>query len=126
MSEKHATTIGPVMAFSAKRAEAARFYREIAGLTGSDDAPSTWLDAENAKLALNEPSDRETPEEIRSQGGFVVWFGVPDIVTAFDRAKRSGAAVGDFFGDYFFARDPDGRYVGIFALEDHHGHDHEH
>lgn len=126
MTEKHATTIGPVMAFSAKRSEVARFYREIAGLTGEDDAAQTWLDAENAKVALNEPTDRETPPEIRGQSGFVVWFGVADIVSAFDRAKRAGNVVGDFYGDYFFARDPDGRYVGIFALEDHHGHDHEH
>ena len=126
MTEKHPSTIGPVMVFSRKRAEVARFYREVAGLTGDDAADQTWLDAENAKVALNEPTDRETPPEVRSQSGFVVWFGVADIITAFDRAKRTGVTVGDFYGDYFYARDPDGRYVGIFALEDHHGHDHEH
>lgn len=126
MSGSHGTVIGPVMAFSAKRDELARFYREIAGLAGADDAAQTWLEAENAKVALNDPTDRDTPPEVRSQAGFVVWFGVPDLISAFDRAKRAGATVGDFYGDYFFARDPDGRYVGIFALEDHHGHDHEH
>lgn len=126
MSDTHRSTVGPVMAFSAKRADVARFYREIAGLVGEDDEKQTWLDAENAKVALNEPSDRETPPEIRGQSGFVVWFGVADIVAAFDRAKRAGQVVGDFYGDYFFARDPDGRYVGIFAQEDPHGHDHQH
>jgi hypothetical protein len=34
--------------------------------------------------------------------------------------------VGDFHGDFFFAKDPDGRYVGVYTLEDHHGHDHDH
>lgn len=126
MSDPHPTTIGPVMTFSAKRAEVARFYRDIAGLTGEDGDDATWLDAENAKLVAHDLGDAETPDEVQRAGGFVVWLGVSDIVGAFDRAHRAGAAVGDFRGDYFFARDPDGRYVGIFALEDPHGHDHEH
>lgn len=124
MTEKHATTIGPVMVFSAKRGDVARFYREIAGLTGEDGDGASWLEAENAKLVAHDLGDAQTPPEVQQQSGFVMWFGVADIISAFDRAKRSGAAVGDFFGDYFFARDPDGRYVGIFALEDHHGHEH--
>ena len=126
MSGPHPTTVGPVMMFTTRRSEVARFYREIAGLTGDDAAGQTWLDAENAKVALSEPTDRDSPPEVRSQPGFVVWFGVADIRSAFDRATREGSVVGEFHGDYFFARDPDGRYVGIFTLEDHHGHEHEH
>ena len=39
----------------------------------------------------------------------------------------AGYAIGEFHGDYFFARDPDGRYVGFHANEEHgHGHDHDH
>jgi predicted enzyme related to lactoylglutathione lyase len=126
MSGEHRATIGPVMAFTGKRAEVVRFYRDLAGLTGEDGADATWLEAENAKLVAHDFGDAQTPDEIERYPGFVVWFGVPDLISAFDRAKRAGATVGDFYGDYFFARDPDGRYVGIFALEDHHGHDHEH
>jgi predicted enzyme related to lactoylglutathione lyase len=128
MSDEHPTQVGPVMVFSPKRAESVRFYREIAGLTGDDGDPTdaAWLDAANAKLAVHDPTDRQTPDEVRGQTGFVVWFGVADVRAAFDRAKRAGCVVGDFYGDYFFARDPDGRYVGIFALEGTHGHDHAH
>jgi predicted enzyme related to lactoylglutathione lyase len=114
------------MAFTARRAEAATFYRDVVGLTGDDGDDSTWLDAENARVALHDQSDRQTPAEIRSSGGFVVWFGVADVRSAFDRAKAARATASEFFGDYFFARDPDGRYIGVYALEDHHGHDHEH
>ncbi|HZP96984.1 MAG TPA: VOC family protein [Candidatus Limnocylindria bacterium] len=118
--------IGPVMVFSGKRAEIARFYRDVVGLAGEEGAHATWLDAENAKLALHDRGDRRTPAEISSSGGFVVWFGVADVRAAYDRARQAGATSSDFFGDYFFARDPDGRYVGIYALEGRHGHDHEH
>jgi catechol 2,3-dioxygenase-like lactoylglutathione lyase family enzyme len=128
MSDEHGTQIGPVMIFSPKRAETVRFYRDIAGLTGEDGDPTdaAWLDAANAKLAVHDPTDRQTPNEVRAQTGFVVWFSVADVRAAFDRAKRAGCVVGDFYGDYFFARDPDGRYVGIFAQEGTHGHDHAH
>lgn len=126
MSEKRQPTVGPVMAFTGKRAEVVRFYRDLAGLEGEDGGDATWLEAENAKLVVHDRGDEQTPDEIERHPGFVVWFGVQDLTAAYDRAKRAGTAVGDFYGDYFFARDPDGRYVGIFALEDHHGHDHEH
>jgi len=128
MSDEHGTQVGPVMIFSPKRAETVRFYRDIAGLTGEDgdSTDAAWLDAANAKLAVNDPTDRQTPNEVRGQTGFVVWFGVADVRAAFDHAKRAGCVVGDFYGDYFFARDPDGRYVGIFAQEGTHGHDHAH
>ena len=42
-------------------------------------------------------------------------------------AATTENADGDLFGDYVFARDPDGRYVGIHVNKEHaHGHDHEH
>ncbi len=66
------------------------------------------------------------PSEVRMQPGFVVWFGVTDVRAAYDKAKRAGRAVGEFHGDFFFAKDPDGRYIGVYTLEDDHGHSHDH
>jgi predicted enzyme related to lactoylglutathione lyase len=120
--------IGPVFAFTKKHATTAGFYADVVGLgRGSDDAASTWLKTENADVVFHSPDDRDTPAEVRAQRGFVIWFGVDDIRAAFGRAKKAGAVVGDFFGDYFFVRDPEGRYIGIHVNEEHaHGHDHEH
>ena len=127
MSDSHKPEVGPVMMFTPRREDVARFYRDIVGIGGdASDDDATWLDAENAKLVVHDPQDRQTPAEITKQPGFVVWFGVSDVRAAFDRARRASATASDFFGDYFFARDPDGRYVGIYGLEDGHGHDHEH
>ncbi|HEY8758986.1 MAG TPA: VOC family protein [Candidatus Limnocylindria bacterium] len=121
--------VGPVFAFTSKHATTARFYSDVIGLqsgTGSD-ASSSWLKTANADVVFHSPDDRETPAEVRGQTGFVVWFGVEDVRAAFDRAKAAKAVVGEFQGDYFYARDPEGRYVGIHANEEHgHGHDHEH
>jgi predicted enzyme related to lactoylglutathione lyase len=126
-------SVGPVMAFTAKRAEVVRFYTEIAGLTAEPQGNATWLAAENAQLVVHDPDDRQTEPDVRGQRGFVVWFGIDDVAAAYARAKAAGCAVGEFRGDYFFARDPDGRYVGFHANEDHghgghehggHGHDH--
>jgi len=121
--------VGPVFAFSATHRATAAFYAEIVGLspgTGADPS-STWLRAENADVVFHSPDDRETPPEVRGQSAFVVWFGVDDVKGAFDRAKAAKAVVGDFYGDYFFARDPDGRFIGIHMNEEHgHGHDHDH
>jgi len=121
--------VGPVFAFTAKHTAIAAFYADIVGLpagTGGDPNAS-WLKAENADLVFHAPDDRETPAEVRAQAGFVVWFGVDDVRGAFDKAKAAKAAVGEFQGDYFFARDPEGRFIGIHANEEHgHDHDHEH
>jgi hypothetical protein len=120
--------VGPVFAFSAKRAATAGFYTDIVGLeAGTADADASWLKAANADVVFHDPEHGDTPAEVRAQTGFVVWFGVDDITGAFDKAKAAKAVVGDFFGDYFFARDPDGRFIGIHVNEEHaHGHDHEH
>ena len=120
--------VGPVFAFTAKHAATAGFYADVIGLArGTSDAGSSWLKTEHADVVFRSPDDRDTPPEVRAAQGFVVWFGVDDIRAAFDRAKRAGAVVGDLFGDYFFIKDPEGRYVGIHVNEEHaHGHDHEH
>jgi len=117
--------IGPVFAFTAKHAATAGFYRDLVGLapgTGGDPDAS-WLKAGNADVVFHSPDDRETPPEVRAQTGFVVWFGVDDVKAAYDKARAAKAVV----GDYFFARDPEGRFIGIHVSEEHaHGHDHDH
>ncbi|MEP7003376.1 MAG: VOC family protein [Chloroflexota bacterium] len=120
--------VGPVFAFTAKHAATAGFYADVVGLgRGTDDASASWLKAGNADVVFHTPEDNETPTEVRRQPGFVVWFGVDDINAAYERARKASAVVGDFLGDYFFVRDPEGRYVGIHVNEEHaHGHDHDH
>jgi hypothetical protein len=127
VSDEHAPKVGPVMAFTAKHAEVVRFYTEIAGLKADADGDATWLAADNAQLVVHDPNDRQTEPDIRAQRGFVLWFGVDDVASAYARARVAGCVIGDFHGDYFFARDPDGRYVGFHANEEHgHAHDHDH
>jgi len=127
MSEDHVPSVGPVMAFTTKRSEVVRFYTEIAGLKAEVNGDATWLATENTQLVLHDPDDRQTEADVRGQRGFVVWFGIDDVATAYARARAAGCAVGEFQGDFFFARDPDGRYVGFHANEDHgHGHGHDH
>ena len=129
MSEQHGVQVGPVFAFTAKHGEAASFYRDVVGLAlgPGGDPNASWLKAANADVVFHSPEDRDTPPEIRSQAGFVVWFGVDDVKAAFEKARAAKAVVGDFQGDYFFARDPEGRFVGIHANEEHgDDHDHEH
>jgi len=121
--------VGPVFAFTAKHAATAGFYADVVGLpAGTERDPNaSWLKAGNADVVFHSPDDRETPPEVRGQTGFVIWFGVDDVRAAFDKARAAKAVVGDFYGDYFFARDPEGRYIGIHVNEEHgHGHDHEH
>lgn len=127
MSEEHVPGVGPVMAFTAKRADVVRFYTEIVGLKADVEGDATWLAADNAQIVVHDPDDRQTEPDVRGQRGFVVWFAIDDVATAFARARAAGCAVGEFQGDYFFARDPDGRYVGFHATDNQgHGHDHDH
>ena len=118
-----------MFAFTAKHAGTARFYADVVGLDAgaAGDPNASWLKAGEVDVVFHSPGDPETPAEVRAQTGFVVWFGVDDVKAAFDRARAERAVVGDFYGDYFFARDPEGRFIGIHANEEHgHGHDHEH
>ena len=126
MSDKPEAQVGPVMVFTPQRDSVVRFFTDVLGLHGDAAGDATWIDAGNVKLVVHDPDDRQTPQEITRHGGFVVWFGVADVRGAFDRARQASVAASEFFGDYFFARDPDGRFVGIYALEDGHGHNHEH
>ena len=127
MSDEQLPNVGPVMAFTSKRAEVVRFYTEIAGLKADPEVSATWLAADNAQLVVHDPDDRQTEPDVRGQRGFVVWFGIDDVASAYSRARAAGCAIGEFHGDYFFARDPDGRYVGFHANEEHgHGHGHDH
>lgn len=129
MSGSHSVTVGPVFAFTRTHVATAGFYADVIGLGPGrgTDPNATWLTAENSDVVFHGPDDRETPREIREQSGFVVWFGVDDVRGAFERARATKAVVGDFQGDYFFARDPDGRFIGVHANEEHgHGHDHDH
>jgi predicted enzyme related to lactoylglutathione lyase len=121
--------VGPVFAFTAKHASTAAFYADVVGLPAgaTTDPDASWLKAGNSDVVFHGPDDRETPPEVRGQTGFVIWFGVDDVRAAFDKAKAAKAVVGEFQGDYFFARDPEGRYIGIHVNEEHgHDHDHEH
>jgi predicted enzyme related to lactoylglutathione lyase len=122
-------TVGPVFSFTPHHASTARFYADLLGLAPSPEprADASWLNGANADLVFHAPDDPETPAEVRAQLHFVVWFGVDDIRAAHDRARAAKAVIGDFQGDYFFARDPEGRYIGVHVSEEHaHGHDHEH
>ena len=115
--------IGPVMAFTAKRAEVVRFYTEIAGLKGDVQGEATWLAAGNAQLVVHDPDGRPSDVRRTRDRGMV---RLDDVATAF-AATGPPAALSGVPGDYFFARDPDGRYVGFHANEEHgHGHDHDH
>ena len=121
--------IGPVFAFTPTHAATAAFYADVVGLPAGagSDVNASWLTAANADVVFHSPDDRDTPPGVRAQAGFVVWFGVDDVRGAFDKAKAAKSVVGDFYGDYFFVRDPEGRYIGIHVNEEHaHGHDHDH
>lgn len=126
MSGTHPGRLGPVTVFSARRSEVVRFYRDVAGLAPDDAGEVTWFDTGDAKLAIHDPADRQTPAEVRGQQAFVVWLGVDDVRVVYERAKAAGATIGEFHGDFFYAKDPEGRFVGFYALEEHHGHDHAH
>jgi predicted enzyme related to lactoylglutathione lyase len=131
VTQPKGTLVGPIFAFSEQHRAVVRFYREIVGLVGDTVDDATWLEAANAKLVVREPEQRQTEPEVSRQRGFVVWFGVDDVHAAWARAKAAGVTVGQFRGDYFFARDPDGRYIGFYPKHEHgadhvHGEDHAH
>jgi predicted enzyme related to lactoylglutathione lyase len=127
VSHEHEPKTGPVMLYSARKDEVAKFYADLVGLREDDSKDSIWLKTANADVVIHGREDRASPPEIRSHDGFVVWFGVADVNMAYQRARKAGWLIGESYGDYFFARDPEGRFVGIYATEEHgHGHDHEH
>ncbi|HET8568298.1 MAG TPA: VOC family protein [Candidatus Limnocylindria bacterium] len=122
--EGHGPKVGPVFAFTAKRADVETFYRDVVGLAvRSSDHDAAWLETSNADVVVHAREDTQTPREVSRAPGFVVWFGVAHLDETWERARKAGATVGEFRGDHFFARDPDGRYVGVY---EEHGHDHDH
>jgi predicted enzyme related to lactoylglutathione lyase len=125
VSHEHEPKTGPVMLYSARKRDVAKFYADLVGLVGDDSKESIWLKTANADVVIHGREDRDSPPEIRAHEGFVVWFGVADVNAAYQKARKAGWLIGESYGDYFFARDPEGRFVGIYATEEH-GHGHEH
>jgi predicted enzyme related to lactoylglutathione lyase len=120
--------IGPVFAFTDQRDAVARFYRDIVGIPvqkGAEDPQSAWFAADNAPLAVHDRRDPQTPEPVTKGQGFVIWFGVPNLQETFKRVYAAGAVVGTPSEDFFYGRDPDGRYIGFFRSEEAHGHSHD-
>lgn len=106
--------VGPVFGFTAKHTTTGAFYRDVVGLApGRDDNDPSWLTAGNADPVFQSPEDREAPQEVRAESGFVGWSGVDDVKLAFEEARTAKYVIGDCYGDCFFARDPEGRYIRI-------------
>lgn len=98
-----------VFGFTEQRDSVARFYEEVLGLRrqrARDD--SVWFEpAGGATFTVHDRNDE--PRD----WGFVPWFHVTDLAAAFERARAKDATVGEMGEGYFFARDPDGRVVGV-------------
>ncbi len=92
----------------------ARFYREVVGLgLESEQDDSAWFAPDGARLVIHDRDEEATAPEVGRGSGFVVWFGVPDVDSAYERARAAGAVVGERYRGYFFARDPEGRFIGV-------------
>lgn len=110
------TELRHIFVFTDRRPEVAAFYREVIGVPvqeAKDD--SVWFQPDGARLVVHEREEDSTAPEVGRGEGFVVWFGVADVAAAYERARAAGAVVGPRYGDYFFARDPEGRFVGVRA-----------
>jgi len=98
-----------VFAFTEKREEVARFFEEVLGLKRErTQEDSVWFEpCGGATFTIHDRED-EPPDS-----GFVPWFHVEDLAAAFERARSRAAVIGAMREGYFFARDPDGRVVGV-------------
>ena len=97
-----------VFAFSDRREAAARFLEDVLALCRErphDD--SVWFTTDGARFVIHDRED-EPPSS-----GFVPWFQVTDLDGTYARAQAAGAVVGGMREDYFLAKDPDGRLVGV-------------
>ncbi len=110
-----------VFIFSERREDVARFYRDTIGVpqeSAKDDA--NWFRAEDAHFVVHDRDDQETAPEVGQGTGFVLWFRVADVRAAYERARAAGFVVGRYFDakpfPYFFARDPEGRYIGVGSI----------
>lgn len=107
-------TLRHVFVHSDRWREVARFYREVVGLVPeSEKDDSVWYAGDGAHLVIHDRDEEATAVEVGRGSGFVVWFGVDDVDAAFARAAAAGAVVGWKYEGYFFARDPEGRFIGV-------------
>jgi len=111
-----------IFVFTDRRPEVARFYRDIVGVPQeSEKDDSNWLRAEHAQLAIHDREDEETAREVAQGSGFVVGIRVKDVLAAYDRTRREGRLVGELYQGhphpYFFARDPEGRFVIVTSVD---------
>src|SRR5206468_3635328 len=79
---EHDVKTGPVMMYSAKQREVAKFYADLVGITG-DGEGSVWMKTENADIVIHGRDERDAPPEVTQHDGFVVWFAVSDVNAAF-------------------------------------------
>lgn len=108
--------------FTDRRSEVAGFYRDIIGVPQeSEKHDASWFRAENAQLAVHDREDEETAPEVARGTGFVVGIRVADVQAAYARASRVGQVVGKLYQGtphpYFFARDPEGRFVIVTSVD---------
>jgi len=102
-----------LFAFTARRAEVAAFYRDVLGLDIEEaKQDAVWFGTHGARFSVHDDDDRQTAKEVRDSHAFVMGLGVDDVEVAHDRARRAGAVV-ERFENWFFVRDPDGRYVVV-------------
>ncbi len=107
-------TLRHVFVHSARWRDVSRFYREVVGLpVESEQDDSIWFAPDGARLVIHDRDEEATAAEVGRGSGFVVWFGVDDVDAAYERTRAAGAAVGERYGGYFFARDPEGRFIGV-------------
>lgn len=107
-------TLRHVFIHSDRWSDVAAFYREIVGLTPeSEKDDSVWFAPDGARLVVHDRDEEATAPEVGRARGFVVWFGVGDVDAAYARASAAGAVVGRRYDGYFFARDPEGRFIGV-------------
>lgn len=108
------TTLRHVFVFSDQWEVVGRFYREVIGAPQeSAKEDSVWFAPEGARLVVHRRDDPETAPEVLRGSGFVIWFGVEDVDGAYARARAAGAVIGERYRNYFFVRDPEGRFIGV-------------
>lgn len=110
------TSLDHVFVFTDRREEVAAFYRDVLRVPVESTAEdATWFGLEDARLVVHDREDQETAAEVSASDRFVIWFGVQDVDAAFERARAAGAVVGERRPHYFFASDPEGRFIGVRA-----------
>jgi ketosteroid isomerase-like protein len=99
------TTLTHVFAFTGRRVDVARWYEEVLELIPVRREDSVWFETSGSALVVHDREDEP------GDASLVPWFHVADLAAAYERAGSS--TVGPLRSGYFFARDPDGRVIGI-------------